>query len=55
MVWLKDKHYTSTYFDPCLYYKRSGEQFILFSVCIDDFLVMSTQYTLIDNLFQELS
>lgn len=29
--------------DPCLFYKRIDDEFILFSICIDYFLIVSIQ------------
>lgn len=53
IAWIKSKRYSPTDFDPCLYYKSIGDQFVIFSVYIDDFLVVSTKTGMIDNLFNE--
>lgn len=52
--WLQHKGYQPIDFDPCLYYKKNGDDFILFSVCIDDFLVVCTSKSLSDTLFNDL-
>lgn len=52
---LKACWYSPADFDPGLYYKLIGDNFILFSVCIDDFLVFSTTSALIITLFTYLT
>lgn len=54
MKWLRKKDYTPTEFDTCLHFKQDGDHLILFYVCIDDFLVISTTTTQIDDLYSQL-
>lgn len=43
-----------TDFDPCLFYKKTNPETIIFSVCIHDFLVISNSDEMIDDLFKVL-
>lgn len=51
---LEKKGYSPMDFDPCLYYNRKDQDFILFSIYVDDFLVVITRETMIDSLFTDL-
>lgn len=48
------KKYTPTDYNLCLYFKREGEKFIMFSVCIDGFLVISTDKSWTTKLYTDL-
>lgn len=52
--WLNKFEYTTTDVDPCIYYKRDGDHYIIFSISIDDFLVCSNSEAIVDALFEIL-
>jgi hypothetical protein len=51
---LKHHGYLQSVYDPCLFYKRKGKDYIVMSIHVDDFYVISTQQRLIDKLHRRL-
>ena len=54
-TFLADIGYRHTEHDPCLYVKHTSDGTILASTTIDDFLVVATTQSLIDELYIQLS
>ena len=53
---MRDKKYTRSKYDPCVYYnKLPGREYIYLSLYVDDLLIASKSRSLIDKLKKQLS
>ena len=53
---IRDKRYTGSHYDPCVYYnKLLGGEYIYLFLYVDDMLIASTSRFAIDKLKKDLS